>query len=108
MLSRLLIISTVAEILAAACGAAQDGSRAATTGTHQARFAFGGFSLAIPAGWHTGASMNDDGAAYLTVASNDVDEHEAALGIGSQSGMPSNDVLISVTEVKTRRIHLAS
>ena len=43
---------------------------------------------------------NDDGAVYLTAATNAVDEHEAALGIGSQDAMQPGDVLVTVAEIK--------
>jgi len=98
MSSRLVILTALAALLADACG----GSHAATR-TRQAEhvyLAFDGFSLAAPAGWQTGVSRNDDGAAYLTAASNPVDDHEAALGIGSQEDMGPNDVLVSVAEVE--------
>jgi hypothetical protein len=99
---RLLILGIVAMLLAAGCDRAGGGSQAAVQhyAPTEVRLMFGGFSLAVPAGWHTGVSRNDDGSAYLTAASSDVDEHEGALGIGSQSGMQPEDVLISIAEIQ--------
>jgi hypothetical protein len=103
-MSRLLNPTAVAlALVAAACGAARTESHPPAVSTHataQARVTYLGFSLAIPADWHTGTSQNDDGAAYLTTASSPVDSHEAGLGVGSQHYMQPGDVLVSVTEVK--------
>jgi hypothetical protein len=103
-MSRLLNPTAVAlALVAAACTAAPTESDPPAATTHapvQAGVTYLGFSLAIPADWHTGTSQNDDGAPYLTTASSAVDRHEAALGVGSQQYMQPGDVLVSVTEVK--------
>ncbi len=94
---RLLNPTAVAlALVAAACSAAP----AESNPPAQAHLTYLGFSLAIPADWHSGTSRNDDGAAYLTAASSAVDRHEAGLGVGSQRYMQPGDVLVSVTEVK--------